>query len=102
LFNEHGLQIFKFTQAPCYYNEPIREFLKALAEGRIIHEGDAAHNWQALNLTIRRNPKDEWQPDKSNPLLKIDAMVADLMAFSECLFAEKNLCEGQLFFGSDS
>ena len=28
LFNEHGLQIFKFTQAAHYYNEPIREFLK--------------------------------------------------------------------------
>ncbi len=89
LFNEHGLQIFKFTQAPTFYNEPVREFLKALADGRIIHEGDPVLTWQALNLTIKRNVRDQWMPDKSNPKLKIDAMVALLMAFSECLFAEK-------------
>lgn len=89
LFNEHGLQIFKFTQAPKYYNEPVREFLKALADGRIIHEGDPVFTWQALNLTINRNARDQWMPDKSNPKQKIDAMVAVLMAFSECLFAEK-------------
>jgi phage terminase large subunit-like protein len=89
LFNEHGLQIFKFTQAPTFYNEPVREFLKALADGRIIHEGDPVLTWQALNLTIKRNASDQWMPDKSNPKLKIDAMVALLMAFSECLFAEK-------------
>jgi phage terminase large subunit-like protein len=90
LLNEHGLQIFKFTQAPHYYNEPVREFLKALADGRIIHEGDPVFTWQALNLTIKRNARDQWMPDKSNPKQKIDAMVAVLMAFSECLFAEKN------------
>lgn len=89
LFNEHGLQIFKFTQAPTFYNEPVREFLKAIADGRIIHEGDPVFTWQALNLTIKRNARDQWMPDKSNPKQKIDAMVAVLMAFSECLFAEK-------------
>jgi phage terminase large subunit-like protein len=90
LFNDHGLQVFEFTQSARFYNEPIREFLKALEDGRIIHEGDPALTWQALNLTIKRNPKDEWMPDKSDPVNKIDAMVAVLMAFSECLFAEKN------------
>jgi phage terminase large subunit-like protein len=89
LQDEHGQQIFEFTQANCYYNEPIREFLKALAAGRVIHDGDEVLGWQARNLTISRNPRDQWMPDKSNGKQKIDAMVALLMAFSECLFAEK-------------
>lgn len=99
LFNEHGLQIFKFTQAPHYYNEPVREFLKALADGRIIHDGDQVLTWQALNLTIKRNARDQWMPDKSDGKHKIDAMVAVLMAFSECLFAEK---QGPSYYESNS
>jgi phage terminase large subunit-like protein len=100
LFNEHGLQVFEFTQSARFYNEPIREFLKALEDGRVIHEGDAAFTWQALNLTIKRNPKDEWMPDKGDPVSKIDAMVAALMAFSECLFAEKENSKGPWFITS--
>jgi phage terminase large subunit-like protein len=90
LTNEHGLEMFEFTQGHRYYNEPVREFLRSLADGRITHDGDPVLTWQALNLTISRNPRDEWMPDKSDPKQKIDAMVAVLMAFSECLFAEKS------------
>jgi phage terminase large subunit-like protein len=100
LFNDHGLQVFEFSQSARFYNEPIREFLKALEDGRIIHEGDAAFTWQALNLTIKRNPKDEWMPDKSDPASKIDALVAALMAFSECLFAERENSKGPWFITS--
>jgi phage terminase large subunit-like protein len=45
-------------------------------------------NWQAANVQTARNYRDEWMPDKKNPRKKIDAIVAALMAFSECLFAE--------------
>lgn len=96
LFNEHGLQVFEFSQGHRFYNEPIREFLKALADGRIIHNGDPVQTWQALNLTIDRNARDQWMPNKSDPTNKIDAMVAILMAFSECLFAENTDVSGPL------
>lgn len=88
LLNTHGLQIFPFTQAARFYNEPIRSFLKALREKRIAHGNDPCLDWQAKNLCIRKNAKDEWMPDKGESSGKIDAMVALLMAHSECLFSD--------------
>jgi phage terminase large subunit-like protein len=86
LQNEHGFEIFPFTQSNRYYNEPIRVFLQMLAEGRIAHGGDECLAWQAGNLTIERNRKDEWMPAKRGGMFKIDGMVASLMAVSECLY----------------
>lgn len=86
---EEGLNIFKFTQTERFYNEPLRRFLKAVKEKQIAHDGDALFAWQVCNLTIKRNNRDEWMPDKSSGAFKIDAAVAGLMAFSEVLFAEK-------------
>jgi phage terminase large subunit-like protein len=60
-----------------------------LPAGKIVHGNDPVLTWMAANLQIDRNGKDEWMPDKANPKRKIDAMVASLMAFSECLFAAK-------------
>lgn len=86
LQNTHGLEIFPFTQSPRFYNEPIRYLQKMLAAGHIIHGGDDCLAWQAGNLTIVRNGKDEWMPAKLGGPFKIDAMVAALMAISECLY----------------
>jgi len=97
LQNDHGIVVFPFTQAPCHYNEPIRRFLDLLTKTRqvngktvrmLTHNGDPVLAWQATNLVIRRNAKDEWLPDKGNSTDKIDAIVAILMAFSECMFGK--------------
>ena len=88
--------MFEFTQAPRFYNEPFRRFVTELPNGKIIHGNDPVLNWQAANVQTARNYRDEWMPDKSNPQKKIDAIVALLMAFSECLFAE-NKTSGPLF-----
>ncbi len=87
-----GLSLFEFYQTAKEYNEPIREFIKALKQGRIIHDGDPVIAWQFGNLTIVRNAKDQWMPDKgASSKFKIDVAVAILMAFSECLFHEKEV-----------
>lgn len=86
LYNTHGLPIFKFTQSPKFYNEPLREFLKLVKRRELCHGDCPILAWQAGNLRIRRNSYDEWQPDKADSPGKIDAMVAVLMAYSEALF----------------
>lgn len=89
LQDDHGLQVFQFTQGPKFYNEPFRRIITELADGRIWHGNDPVLSWQAANVECVRNAKDEWMPNKGNRVLKIDSMVAAIMAFSECLFAEK-------------
>jgi phage terminase large subunit-like protein len=95
-----GLQMFPFTQAPKYYTEPIREFRKLLGKSRKVdgvdvpllkHNGCPVLAWQAGNLIIDRNTRGEHMPDKQSTENKIDAMVALLMAFSECLYHGKEV-----------
>jgi phage terminase large subunit-like protein len=85
---EHGFRIFPFFQVAYKYNEPLRSFLRAVEQGRILHGNDPVLAWQAGNLTIVRNQKDEWMPAKAASEGKIDGLIAVLMAYSECLFAE--------------
>ena len=89
LQDNHGLTIFEYTQSPRYYNEPFRGMITNLAEGRIWHGNDPVLSWQASNVETHRNHKDEWMPNKGQKVLKVDSMVAAIMAFSECLFAAK-------------
>lgn len=79
---------FEFTQGPAYYNEPFRNFEAAVTCGKVLHDGNPCLAWQATNLMVKRNARDQWMPDKSAVKSKIDAMVAVLMAFSECMFSE--------------
>jgi phage terminase large subunit-like protein len=82
LQEEHGLEIYKFIQSHRSYNEPVRTFTRELHAGNIWHGNEPILGWQAGNLTVNRNAKDEWMPDKGNKLHKIDGMVAVLMAFA--------------------
>lgn len=90
LQNTHGLTVFKFTQSPHFYNEPCVRFLEAMKAGRIRHGSDPVLEWQAANLEFKRDGRGLVMPDKSKREFKIDGLVACLMAFSECLFAEKS------------
>lgn len=85
LQQEHGLEIYKFYQSHRYYNEPLRRFLKELHAGKIWHANEDVLSWQASNLVVHRNNRDEWMPDKGHKQNKIDGMVSVLMAFAGTL-----------------
>lgn len=103
LLNTHGIEIFPFTQAAHFYNEPVRKLLGIISQCRkvngkdvrmVTHDGCPVLAWQASNLVIRRNAKDEWMPDKGQSTHKIDAIVAILMAFSEALYHQSDESSG--------
>lgn len=86
----HGLEVFEFTQSARYYNEPFITFVNEMPKGTIWHGNDPVLNWQAANVQTYRAPgTGHCMPDKSKAKRKIDAVVALMMAFSECLFAEQ-------------
>ena len=90
LKEETGLDIFPFFQTPRNYNEPTRGFLRLLKDPRRFrHDGDELLAWQADNLAVKKDARDQWMPEKAGSgEKKIDGMVALLMAYSECLFHE--------------
>ncbi|MEM8494439.1 MAG: terminase TerL endonuclease subunit, partial [Planctomycetota bacterium] len=88
--NEHGVEAFWFGQTCGKYNEPLIEFLTALDEGRIAHGGNTLLAWCASHLVTKQDHRGYRMPDKQKAEHKIDPIVAVLMAFSECLFAEND------------
>lgn len=74
------------------------ELLKCVGKVRMVnglpvplfkHDGNPCLAWQAGNLIVDRKPSGEMMPDKSQLVNKIDAMVALLMALSECLYHQE-------------
>lgn len=94
---ENGLEPIKMPQRAIQYGEPIEQFLEALADGRIRHSGqNDVLRWCALNLAVKAGYGGGWMPDRANSRDKIDAIVAILMAFRVCYFAEPSV-DGSLF-----
>jgi phage terminase large subunit-like protein len=98
-----GLEPFAFSQSHKFYTAPLVELLKVVGEFRIVggekipmfkHDGNPCLAWQAGNLVIDRNVRDEQMPVKSQNVNKIDAMVALLMALSECLYHQDQGLDG--------
>lgn len=97
LQEEHGLEIYKFIQTHRSYNEPVRTFIRELHAGNIWHGNDPILGWQAGNLTVNRNAKDEWMPDKGQKLHKIDGVVSVLMAFAGTITEQASKPSGSMF-----
>ena len=90
-----GLTPFAFGQSHKFYTAPIKELLRCVGKSRVVngvqvplfkHNGNPCLAWQAGNLCVDKNTRGEMMPDKSQDINKIDAMVAILMALSECLY----------------
>ena len=88
LLNSHGVIVHPFHQNAKSYNEPLRSLLRVIRQQRLRHGGDPVLAWQASNLVIRRDARDQWMPDKSESINKIDAIVAALMAYEAGLYGE--------------
>lgn len=89
LVNTLDVRVFEFYQTCRKYNEPIREFLRALEESRIIHGGHPILGFAAANLVTKADAQDYVMPAKNKSVEKIDPIVAAFMAYSELLFGEK-------------
>lgn len=90
LHNEQGIPTFEFFQTCRRYNEPVRQLLDALDEGRVLHGANPLFAWTADNVILRRDGAGYVMPDKDKSSEKIDPVVAALMALSEALFSEHN------------
>lgn len=84
-----GIRAFWFAQTTQRYNEPTRELLDALHEGRIIHGGNPVLAWSALNLALREDHRGYMMPAKRMASEKIDPIVAAIMAISELMYARR-------------
>lgn len=84
---DYGIEPFMFQQSARKYNEPLREFKRAMVEGRMYIPASALLEWCFRNVIETKSPQGHTMPDKAKSPDKIDPFVAGLMAYSEATFA---------------
>ena len=93
-----GIVAARMAQNQANFNEAIRDFLQALKDGRITHDGNPVLRWCVNNAVIARDRNDRWMFDKRESNEKIDAIVAVVMAFRMCCVAPER-ATGSLYIG---
>lgn len=84
---KEGITAARMAQNKMNQNEPIRDFIAALKEERIRHDGNPLLRWCVSNAVLQSDSQDHWQFDKASSNEKIDAIVAVVMAFRMCCVA---------------
>jgi phage terminase large subunit-like protein len=88
MVNEHGTDAFWFGQSAGKYNEPTREMLAALRDGRVLHGNNPLLAWSMQNVVVSTDSRGYIKPEKRKSNEKIDAACAQLMSLSEILYCE--------------
>lgn len=78
---EHGYNAEHVPQSFRYYNGLMKEFARAYAEGRILHDGNSWLRYCLSNIRCEVNRYDEIRPVRSKCTDKIDAGISALCAF---------------------
>lgn len=85
---QEGFEAARCGQTHTMFNEPIKELLAAITEGRFSHGGvNPLLRWCANNAIVYKNRNDFWMYDKKTSSEKIDPIVAMTMAFRIAMIA---------------
>jgi phage terminase large subunit-like protein len=87
---EAGLPIVEFGQSLRNMSEPSTEFERRLVAGLVRHPGNPVFDWQAGNVSIKRNPDGLIKPVKPKDARKIDLIAATIMGLGRALAAPKD------------
>jgi phage terminase large subunit-like protein len=87
--DETGFQMVEVRQGAKTFNEPAKDLLVHILNGKIRHGGNPVLRWNADNLVMRSDPNGNVAPDKEKATEKIDGVVALLMAWGRAMFDPK-------------
>lgn len=89
-----GLEMNIFRQGFVTFSEPTKDFKKQVAGREFLHNNNPVTNWMIGNVVESRDAAGNIKPDKGKSKLKIDGVVAAIMAQGECTtqFEESSSC----------
>ncbi len=73
-------KLIQFGQGYKDMSPATKEFLRLVADEKLRHGGNPLLRWNADNFVIRTDPAGNAKPDKEKATMKIDAIVASIMA----------------------
>lgn len=93
---QEGFEPIRIGQNCSQFNEPIREMLICLDQGRLHHDGNPLLRWCVHNAVLFVNAQDRYMFDKASSKQKIDPIVACTMAFRLATLAPQGVQGGYL------
>ena len=93
---QQGLKPLRMAQNQSMFNEPIKELLQAVKDGRVVHDGNPLLRWAVNNAVLYKNRQGDVMFDKSKSAEKIDPIVSVTMAFRVACIAPARY-RGKLF-----
>lgn len=77
-----GIEVYRQPQSFKFFSEPTKEFEAAVAEGRVVHDGNAWLRWCVQSVRLDVDQFENVRPVRSKSADHIDGAVAAIMAFS--------------------
>ena len=91
-----GIKAARMGQNCSMFNTPICEFRAAMAEGRLMHNGNPLLRWCVGNAMLIENTQQHVMLNKRDSKSKIDPVVSSVMAMWVCMVTEPSV-DGPLF-----
>jgi phage terminase large subunit-like protein len=85
LLAKDGFDVMNFPQTATFYNEPMRKLASLILDRKLVHDGNPCLRWAINNLQAKTDDKGRLYPMKGSAHLKIDPVIALLMALNGCL-----------------
>jgi phage terminase large subunit-like protein len=95
---DDGIKMTEARQGPRTLSEPMKELMALVIQRKLEHYGNPVLTWMAGNVSAKKDPNDNIQPDKEKSKEKIDGIVAAIMAESLVL-ANPNAAGGSVYAG---
>ena len=80
-----GFDMVPFGQGFKSMSAPTKELEKLLLSNALRHGGHPVLRWCASNVTVTKDPADNWKPDKAKSTERIDLIVALIMAIGQAM-----------------
>ena len=82
------MTVVEFGQGFKSMSDPTKELDALIISGRLQHGGHPVLTWMASNVALRKDPADNWKPDKGRSRDRIDGIVATVMALGRAMAAD--------------
>lgn len=80
--NTYGVNMIEVRQGFQTMSEPTKEMARIVLAGRLRHASNPVLRWMADNVVVRSDPAGNIKPDKEKSKMKIDGVVALIIALS--------------------
>ena len=84
---ENGLTMVGVGQGFASLSSPLKEILRLVNSGKLLHGGNPVMRWMIDNLAVSMDPAGNVKPDKAKAAEKIDGVSALTTAMKECMDA---------------